>query len=138
MSIAGLAGRIPAPISSLESASVAAKMTGAFVLWLLLAAVIHDVPHVEIGPDGFVLCLLGNRRLRRWADIEGDFVVRGTAHGRDVAYRITEAFRKKSEEHAAQPGKPSTWEWVGNCFETSTVALAELFNGHKRRAAGSS
>ena len=126
------------PSSLLLGVILATPLVWTFMLVSLLLAITRDVPRVEIGPDGFVLCLLGTRRSRRWADVEGGFVVRGTALGRDVAYRVTEAFKKKSEEYAAQSGRLPTYEWVGNCFETSTVALAELFNGHKRRAAGSS
>ena len=71
-----------------------------------------------------------------WHDIEGDFVVRGTPFGWEVAYRLTEAF-KKFQKIAAQSASRGAFESVGNCFEMPTAEVAELLNQHKRQAAGS-
>ena len=107
---------------------LATSLMWTFILIMMIHTLIRDVPCLEIGRDGFVLHN-GSRfnRLRKWVDIEGDFVVRFTPLGRGIRYRLSEAFRKPREQ-ATPPEKVGTNEWMLNSFQMSPRQLAELLN----------
>ncbi len=115
---------------------LATPVVWTFILVSLVVCFVGDVPRLEIGPDGFVIRELVRSRSQQWHDIEGDFVVRGTPFGWEVAYRLTGAF-KKFQKIAAQSAGRGAFESVGNCFEMPTAEVAELLNQHKRQATGS-
>ena len=114
---------------------LATSILWTFIVVTTILALIHDVPRLQIGPDGFVEHALLQSNSRRWNDIEGDFAVRVTPLGRAVVYRLTEAFRKSQE--VAEAKKVGTKELMFNTFPMSLGKLAELLNEHKQRAIGS-
>jgi hypothetical protein len=107
---------------------LATSLMWTFLLITMILALTRDGPRLEIGRDGFVLHS-GSRftRLRKWVDIEGDFVVRFTPLGRGIRYRLSETFRT-SREHATPPEKVGTNEWMSNTLQMSPRQLAELLN----------
>jgi hypothetical protein len=114
-------------------AILATSVAWTFAIFSFAVILIHDVPRLEVRPEGFVLYLLLTSCSRQWNDIEGDFVVRWTPFGRSVAYRLSENFKTSGD--AAKSARPGSRVWVGNCFEKSPFEVAELLNEHKRRAA---
>ena len=114
---------------------LAASVAWTLIIFVIAVLFIHDIPRLEIGPDGFVVHLLRNSCSRQWNDIEGDFMVRWTPFGRSVAYRLSATFKTLAEDAAKSP-RPGSREWVGNCFDRSPFEVAALLNENKRRAAG--
>ena len=109
---------------------LATSLMWTFILITMILVLIREVPRLEIGGDGFALLGLGFNRLRKWIDIEGEFVVRFTPLGRGIRYRLTEAF-KKSREQAIPREKVGTNEWMLNTFQMSPRQIAELLNEFK-------
>jgi Kef-type K+ transport system membrane component KefB len=112
--------------------AVGSAVGAAFAIFVIAIGLIIDQPRMEIGPEGFVLHSPAASRSRRWTDVEGNFIVRGTPLGKVVAYALTEAF-KKSQEAASPSKKPGRFESILDDYKLSAGELAELLNEHKRR-----